>query len=222
MAVGGEIRGRVGSVVFARNSHGPYSYAWQPRVDPDTVRQRAVRNLFGQFSANWRSFTSPAIRDGWENYARNLSKRSPATPCRLTGFHHYVGINTFRQQIGLYPANGPPTIFTTGKLQPPAYAPYVGVYLLATFNLSDPWRHSTEAGFALYTSRPQPLTVNHFTGPFRLAQSVLGNPANPPTVHLFNPAWPVTPRPCYLWVRARISEQDARLSPPIITRVYFP
>jgi hypothetical protein len=220
--VGGALSGTVGSVVYSHNRHGPYHYDKPSRVDADTLRQRQIREWFGLASAAWR-LLSPAQHQAWQNYATNVPRpnRVGSWHC-LTGFHHFVAAMTFKWDIYVPWRYDAPEIYTLGRLTPPSYASFISAYILVTFALDDTWRFSNYGAFALFTSPPQSHAVNHYSGPWRYAGSTSGSPTSPPTQALFNPAWPATPRPCYVWVRARAIEPDNRLSPALVDRVYFP
>lgn len=220
--VGAELSGRVGDRVFTRNQHGSYSYLWASRVDPNTVNQQRARSWFASASTMWRSLP-PAWRVEWATYAANLQRSIPAKrSCGISGFNFFVGTTMLQAFIYIPGHNRAPTTFTLGRLGPPAYAHLAGSFIVATFDPTDDWLQHANAGFALFTSPPQPVTVNYYKGPFRYAGSVTGGLPGPPYQALFRPAWFPTPTPCHVWVRGRSIETDGRLSPSLVTPVYFP
>lgn len=165
----------------------------------------------------------PAVRAGWETYAANhVSITRNGRSCRSTGYHSFLASLTFR----VYgPISGPvyaPQKFARAVLRQPTYAPVGYAYAFASFTLSDPWRSQYQAGIAIFASRPQPVTVNHFTGPFQFVKVSLGSPTTPPMGTAITLTFPATPAKPVVFFRARVIEGDNRLSPPLITRVTFP
>lgn len=209
--------------MFSHGPHGPYSYLWSPRVDPNTPSQQDIREEFALFSTSWRTLLSAARREKWNTYAANvLVSRRLGRPRRLTGFNHHVRTESFRGYVGLYPSDGPPELFTLGRLGAPTYNTFF-YNINATFDLADPWRADWLGGFALFASRPQPITVNHFTGPFRHIGTQPGFPPDPPTQRWFSlpPGFWPSPSSPVIFARARVAEGDGRLSPDNVQRLVF-
>lgn len=63
--------GTLGGMTFARNRAGQYARAWAKPVNPATLRQTAVRALFGTSSVGWASLTQAQV-DAWDAYAAQL------------------------------------------------------------------------------------------------------------------------------------------------------
>lgn len=222
--IAGALSGRVGSDVFSHNTHGPYSYTWNPHIDADTSLQRHVRNTFASLAQNWLPYNPSWWRERWETYARNVPVINRlGQQITVSGFNAYIGVNTFRKLINLYVIPLAPDNYTLGQLSPPSFRlslpPYTTIRV--RFDLSDPWRSNDNAGYGAFISLPQPPTVNHYTGPFRILGTAAGNSSNPPVGKRFN--LPVAPTSGQsIFFRSRISEGDGRLSPPIVQRVEFP
>jgi hypothetical protein len=82
------------------------------------------------------------------------------------------------------------------------------------FSPDDPWASEVDAAMLFYVSAPQPLTVNFWKGPYRLAGKVLGAappPSSPATIAIPIPAGTDE----RVFVRARVTAADGRLSPSI-------
>lgn len=220
--VGASLSGKVGTVIFSHNRHGPYSYTQPPRTNPSTASQQRVRGWLRQMSQVWALFP-PAYRDGWATFAANTrSTNRAATPCRPSGFNRYIGAAVFRFYNQITGGISPPTVFSTARLTPPTYVPFGYLYALIYFSLSDPWRYQGNAGYVVSASRPQPTSVNYFTGPFQFVARIHGHSIVPPILMALNLVYiPDAARPI-VFFRARLIESDNRLSVPLITRVSFP
>lgn len=218
----GEIRGRLGTTIYARNTYGPYAYQYSARTDPDTLWQRQAREWFSYASARWKNL-SQSTRDGWETYARNVRRSEPSLRnSNATGFQYFTGMDMFNAFIYSPYNYDAPTTFTLGRLQPPSYANFAGLFVIAYFALGDSWRFSNNGAFALFTSRPQTANVNHFKGPFRYSTNVSGSPSTPPTLGFFPYRFLPTPTRRRIFLRARVVEGDNRLSPENIQYIDVP
>lgn len=87
----GEMRGKLGSMVFARNRGGAYSRAYAKPVDPRTIAQLAARNNFGSASSNYHSLT-PTLKALWQNFANNVFNPKTGTPGVPSGFNAFVSL----------------------------------------------------------------------------------------------------------------------------------
>lgn len=221
-AVGGELRGKVGPVVFSRNTHGPYYYTWQPRTDPNTPPQSRIRGALSGIGPYW-AYQTPAYRSAWEDYAANvltINRIGLRTHC--SGFNHFIAALSFRIYTSLTGAVWPPTLFSRSRIGPLTYLPLGIGYATARFDLTDPWRTQDGGGIAIFQSRPQTPGVNHFTGPFQYVAHSHGSSSTPPVLTGINLVFLPTPSKPYIFFRARAIEADNRLSPPLIQRLYFP
>lgn len=221
-AVGGELSGRVGSVVFSRNTHGPYSYTWQSRTDPNTSAQSRTRGALTAAVGLWHAMP-PWYRSTWDTYAASRTFRSrQAANTHRSGFNLFCAPLTFRWYTSLSGLIWAPTVLTVSRIGFLTYTP-VGIgYALATFDLTDPWRTQNGGGIAIFQSRPQTANVNHFSGPFQFVAHSHGSSTTPPVATGINLTFPPVTGKRYIFFRARSIESDNRLSPPIVQRVYFP
>jgi len=101
----GELRGKMGGVVFSRNKAGAYIRALVTPVNPQTVRQQTARYRFGNASILFQNL-SAAAKDCWETFAR-----THFNPLKGNSTGIYSGGNAFvalRQSTGQgnqYPAD---------------------------------------------------------------------------------------------------------------------
>lgn len=85
----GELSGKMGGLVFARNKGGAYVRQYAIPINPNTVAQVNARALFGASVANWHSLT-PAQKANWENYAQQIYQ-----PLNNANGATFSGINAF-------------------------------------------------------------------------------------------------------------------------------
>ena len=101
----GELRGKMGGLVFSRNKAGAYIRALVTPVNPQTVRQQTARYRFGNASILFQNL-SAAAKDCWEVFAR-----THFNPLKGNSTGIYSGGNAFvalRQSTGQgnqYPAD---------------------------------------------------------------------------------------------------------------------
>lgn len=87
----GEMRGKLGSVVFARNRGGAYSRSYAKPVDPRTIAQLTARNNFGSASSNYHALT-PDIKALWQNFANSVFNPKTGTTGVPSGFNAFVSL----------------------------------------------------------------------------------------------------------------------------------
>lgn len=89
----GELRGKLGSLVFARNRGGAYARSYTIPVDPATIAQINARSNFGVASSNYH-----ALNDGnkalWSNFAATVYNPKNGTIGVSSGFNAFVGMLT--------------------------------------------------------------------------------------------------------------------------------
>lgn len=207
--------------MYSRNRHGSYHYTWTPRVDPNTTRQQEIRGAFATAAALW-PFEPKTRRDAWETYALNVLKLTrAANPRRLSAFHYYMGVATMRGVVGQFPPYVAPTNFTVARLSPPAHVPFLGTFVTVNFDPNDPWLYQTGGAVWLYQSRPQPATVNHWTGPFTRFGFTVGSPSSPPLSLFLRLAFPPFGTTRRIFIRTRVIEADNRFSPDNVQAIDF-
>lgn len=85
----GELSGKLGGNVFARNKSGAYIRQYVIPVDPKTMAQINARSNFGAASSSYHSMSS-AQKAQWQNFAQNLY-----LPKNGVNSGQYSGINAF-------------------------------------------------------------------------------------------------------------------------------
>lgn len=220
--VASEIRGKVGTEVFSRNTFGAYSYTWAPRVDPNTALQQVTRISMIIANQYWMGIPE-TWRTAWQTYADNVPRANRVGKiCRLTGRQVFLSTVLIRASAGQMFPTASPTIYTRAKLRPPTYVPYLGAYIKVFYHLDDRWRTEDLGVLVVYSSPAQTDQVNYYKGPFRRIGTAAGDPVSPPTMGYFRPAWPPVPGRRRIYFRVRCVNRDNRTSPDIITAVQYP
>lgn len=107
--------GSIGGTTYSHNRGGMYTRARAIPTNPNSIRQQAVRSMFGLGVQAWTSTLTQGQRDAWTAYA-------DATPVTnvfgdqivLTGQQMFLRGNVIRAQAGLSVAFDGPTVMNTG------------------------------------------------------------------------------------------------------------
>lgn len=200
--------GSVGGVTFTRTNSGMVIRGRSMPINPRSELQQVVRNSVGQLATRWVEVLTEEQRELWTAYAKNvLVKNKLGDSIALAGNAMYIRCNVPRLQAGLIVVDDAPTAFSTGDaLSKPELYQDEATPFAVEFN----WEAtSTSPGRVLvYVSAPQNASKNFFKGPFRYNSKALlsAGSVNP----VPNPQWVKGQR---LFVRARVSYDDGRLSP---------
>lgn len=93
--------GKQGGIVWSRNRFGAYARNRAVPVNPDSARQRTVRNQFSQNAKSWSELTNDA-RLMWTNMAANLPRKNRlGDTIYLTGSQQYQSSNQYVSTFGL-------------------------------------------------------------------------------------------------------------------------
>lgn len=87
----GEMRGKLGSMVFARNRGGAYARQFAKPIDPATIAQLAARNNFGSASSNYHSL-DPSTKSLWQNFANSVFNPKNGNMGVASGFNAFVSL----------------------------------------------------------------------------------------------------------------------------------
>jgi hypothetical protein len=211
----GFLSGKVGEEVYAHNRGGQYVRAFTPPTDPNSPQQQSVRLFLTQLSAIWANLYGGPAWDSWKTYAQNVPLRRPGgRTIYITGRNHYIRSNVPRLIHSLARVDNAPTVFNLGKTDLNAIRVVTASANSANIHYAslDPWRFEPGAALLIQVSRPQPLSVNFFRGPYRTWASVKGKTGLPNPL----PALRALPFNYTLGVRgfwrARVTRADGRLS----------
>jgi len=109
-AVVGQISGRVGGVVFARNRGGAYVRNGPAPVQPRTIYQTQVRNALSTASSAWDGLTEDQ-RKAWSEWAKlNPIKNRIGETVTLQGNAAFVELNSRLARLGIAPVAATPAV----------------------------------------------------------------------------------------------------------------
>ena len=115
-AMVGDLSGSIGSTTASHNRFGPYFRNRVIPVNPNTVRQQAVRAAFGALVVNWNDALTELQRTGWNTWAANTTiQGKDGSPINITGQNAFIRTNTVRLQIGEPRIDDAPIIFNNGS-----------------------------------------------------------------------------------------------------------
>lgn len=155
----GELSGKLGGNVFARNKAGAYIRQYVIPVDPKTLAQINARANFGAASSSYHSMTS-AQKAQWQNFAQNLYlPKNGANTGQYSGFNAFVSLaNTatnaalLNQGFATYERNLTPIIPTSEEgFQLTTTAPSSTIQANIASSSGAPLTYSFE-GFSLNTN----------------------------------------------------------------------
>lgn len=91
----GEMRGKVGGMVFSRNKGGPYVRLRSTPTNPNSSRQQTTRNFVGACAAAWSDTLTEAEREQWREWAETNSwLNSLGMSVFLTALDWFTMVNT--------------------------------------------------------------------------------------------------------------------------------
>jgi hypothetical protein len=178
-----KVSGSIGGLTFSHNKGGPYIRNRATPTNPGTPQQEVVRVTVGALAARWNETLTAAQRAAWDTYANNVFLTDPfGDPRKVPGISHYVRSNVPRIQAGGAYVDDAPTVYNLGEYTPPTFAADAAATEVdVTFAEGDDWVSEDNAKMLVYASRPQNPGITFFKGPYRLAGSVDGASALPPT-----------------------------------------
>jgi hypothetical protein len=91
----GELRGKLGGLVFARGRYGMFARQHVMPINPQTTAQIRARALFADASQAWCTLT-PEQKSAWEDFARDPMRFNPLTKVNVG---QYIGQAAF---VSLY------------------------------------------------------------------------------------------------------------------------
>lgn len=210
-----QMSGSIGGVTGSHNRGGLYLRSRAIPVNPSTAAQQIVQNNMAVLAPAWSDELTQLQRDAWNLWGEQVPRQGPlGDPVPQTGIGAFVGLNSFRLQQGLERVDDGPTVFTTATMTEPEIdtVDVANQQIDVTFDTSDAWAGETGGVLGIYISRPQNAGITFFKGPYRLAKSVLGVDALPPS----SPTTVDVPFPIVagqqLFARFRVARADGRIS----------
>lgn len=203
-----QVSGSIGGMTGSRNRSGMYFRARSMPVNPQTSLQTVTRDALNQTVTRWGDLTD-IQRENWANYANNVPWQNVlGDTIKLTGNTMYSSCNCPRIQAGLTIIDDAPTLFNTPAIVSPAVVQDGTTPFGIEFQFDSADVEATDV-ILVYVSIPKSPSINFFKGPYRF--NAQGTGTGPGIVALVpNPTWVIGQK---LFVRARISYTDGRLSP---------
>lgn len=88
----GELRGKLGGNIFARNIHGAYVRQYVKPVNPNTTAQGIAKDAFANVVSQYRNLSSEE-RTAWNEYAKTVYiPRQGSTSGRYSGYQAFVAV----------------------------------------------------------------------------------------------------------------------------------
>ena len=210
-----DARGSIGGQTASRNRFGNYFRARITPVNPQSPRQNAIRAIIQLLAQAWSNTLTQAQRDQWEVYAGNIVRQNAlGAQIFLTGFNHYIRSNApILQALDTRVDDGPFILsLPPGDPQMVGTVDEAGQQISVAFDDTLDWVDQDDGHMFIYMSEPKRAGTNFIGGPFRFAGAIDGDSTTPPT----SPTVLTVPFPVaetqVVVVRARISEDDGRLS----------
>lgn len=217
---GGGVVGMAGSIAgttFSRNRYGSYARARTVPVNPNTALQVTVRAALAFLTERWNATVTAAQRTAWNLYGANVVMTNRlGESINLSGFNHYIRSNMIRKQTSQAIIDPGPTVFEIPESDPTAsiVASEAAQTFDWTFDNTLPWSIEDGGLQFLFQGSPQNPQRNFFGGPWRVAGVTVGaDPGPVASPHVRPAVFPIAELQ-RLWVYARISRADGRLSAP--------
>lgn len=216
-AEGQQRSGSLGATVYSHNRYGQYIRTRSIPTNPNTARQSAIRTILRNLTEYWSNSLSQAERNAWEAYAADIPwTNKVGDTVHLTGLSHFLRSNSPRIQVGAAQVDAAPAIHTLapGPGTFTATASEATQEISVAFNNAEDWANEDEALLIVRAGLPQQPGIKFFGSPYRLLGATEGDSVTPPT----SPSAIASPYPFNegqrIWVQARISRADGRLSEP--------
>ena len=212
-----QMSGSIAGTTFARNRYGNYARSKTTPVNPNTALQIAVRAALSELTVRWSQTLSAAQRTAWNLYASNVTMTNRlGETINLTGFNHYIRSNSVRTRYAIAPVDDGPVIFELPPIDPALSCTISTATQVITVAFDDvfAWASEDLAHLAIYQGSPQNAQRNFFAGPWRNAAIIFGSAGVPITTPQDIPVSFAVATGQHVWIYARISRADGRLSQP--------
>jgi hypothetical protein len=217
-----DIRGSIAGVTFARNRGGAYSRGRTSPVQPNSVRQAAMKGIFAAAINSWTNLLDAGQRAMWDAYAASVPYTDIFGETRYySGQNRYAqayiaGVNAGRSVASIA---GAPTTYTAAEgvvisritVEQGATEASTLANVVNSLAPSD-----AEAGDILLISFGKPITsaTNYFKGPYRHAGiSTFVSGTAYPEAGLTDPYGRTISEGMVLPIMCRILKADNRISP---------
>lgn len=212
-----QMSGSIAGNTHARNRFGNYVRARTKPVNPNSDLQAQVRASMTYLVERWSGTLTAVQRTAWNLYGSNINMLNKlGETIQLTGFNHYIRSNASLVRIGLAVIDDGPVVFEL-PAHDPAFAftaTEATQEIVYSYDDTMDWANEALARNWVFQGQPQNPQRNFFAGPWRLFDSVVGNPAPPPASPQTKPAVFAIAEGQHLWLYMRIMRADGRISTP--------
>lgn len=212
-----QMTGSIAGNTYARNRYGNYSRARTKPTNPNTALQQVVRNTMAYLTDRWANDLTSAQRTAWNLYGSSVAmKNRLGESIFLTGFNHYIRSNSILKRSGRTVVDAGPTVFELPAADPTFSMACAQTDNKGTFTYDDTmaWANEDNGWMHMFMGSPQNPQRNFFAGPWRLYSAVAGSLGSPPSSPGDSSAPFAMSTGQRVWVYARISRADGRLSEP--------
>ena len=209
--------GSLAGLTASHNRGGLYLRARAIPTNPNSAGQVTVRNAMTTLVNRWTGVLTAVQRSAWTVYADNTPVTdSLGAQINLTGQQMYIRSNVSRIQAGDPIIDDAPIIFNLGDFTPPGSVITAATDLWGiNFSAGDAWVSEDGAFLYAYGSRPQNVTVNYFTGPYRFLGKIAGDSGAPPVPPLTLPTIFAYGLGNKGFIKYNVARADGRYSSPI-------
>lgn len=187
-----QVSGSIGGMTGSHNSSGLYFRSRAIPVNPQTASQTLVRNAMATLAPRWSNTLTSTQRTQWNDYAAVVGvTNSLGSEVFNSGVNWYIATNTLRLQQPFAIVDTAPSLLSLATLTTPGITSLTastGV-MIVTFTNTDLWASAGSGALMMWGSRPVPVGLNFFKGPYRYVGRIAGN-TTPPTSPQNMPAWP--------------------------------
>ena len=208
-----QMSGSIAGTCFARNSSGNYARARTKPVNPSSALQVARRTTMAYLTEYWHETSTPVQRTAWATYANGVTmKNRLGESIKLSGFNHFLRVNTVRQMTGLALCPDGPLVLSLPDKDPLfAVAGSVATQLLSiTWDPTLPWKLIAASAMTIQMGRPQLPTRNFFRGPWNYAGKITVSDTSPKTFPA--PFTLILGQKIWCYARIATGPTDSRLS----------
>ena len=212
-----QMSGSIAGNTFARNHYGNYARARTKPINPNTTLQQNVRNSLAFVTVLWSQTLTADQRAAWNLYGQNVPMLNKlGETVYLTGFNHFIRSGAFRKRYGAGSYLDGPTIFEVPPTDPAfsITASEATQQISCTFDNTLGWANEVGGHLVMFVGQPQNAQRNFFDGPWQLSAWLPGDDVAPPASPVVIPSKYAIAAGQHVWVYARISRADARLSTP--------
>jgi hypothetical protein len=212
-----DMRGSIAGNTFARNRSGNYVRARTKPVNPNSVLQVAMRTYMAFLTSRWHDTISASQRIAWNSYANAVSmKNRLGESTFLSGFNHYIRVNTVRLQLENSKCDEGPVVLALPEKDPTLIiAAYASTQKISvTRDVALPWCGVPASVMGIWCGSPQLATRNFFAGPWRKAGSIPGNGVSPTLIT--SPFTLIAGQKIWVYARIATGPTDSRLSEPMV------